>query len=666
MRQQSREIAENVRNKVRKEKEKQCCSFERENEKKLKDWQARKLLELHNQYQESLKNIGLGHKEAEIIDIIEEDIVTQKKCCERIAAERGSMARQRLEQQNLKCSSAPIQQKKHGRDIGKVRTEVVHHRGTCGDKCWCASNKKRQFYTVVGSTESADESPIQVSLRTGSGSHSVSSSGYYGGYKQHSPSIDEISKPIISDKPGTATAGKSRNINAEIETKAASGRRKFSSELRKDRNTAEISEETCSSGSPKRFTSQLTDISEVSGGSTPRGLALSSETDRDIVDSSDASDSGEFGADVTEAQRNLDSQLRRDLTNLSENEPGETLEALPNGGQTRKFSLQKITNAPEGRGRRGISGSQRKATVEGFAETRTKRVSRETTAEDKPKRTVMDRRKDKTSEEILENQQRRGFVSKMSEKQELSNDQRRRSVSKISENEEPPNDQLDSQLGGDKGTSSGQRKKFGSQIKESRRFSDGQQRDVRSQMNEDRVISSNQRKGLSSQVISHQEVSGSKRKPFDSEIDEDQGIVDDFQGVSESRPKENSFDPQYEKHEVKQDFIEDRVRKSTTQFQKGKTVEAISETGKGRKKITSGSQRGWDIGESSEISEQRRKTSAGSILEKEFVKNSEAFMDRKSNKISATGGKDTDGEIITVQETSEKYTKRDLLSGKFS
>lgn len=67
MRQQSKEIAEDVRNKVRSEKKKQLSSVEQKGADNLQKWQARKLLDLHDQYQECLKDIGLGHREAELI-----------------------------------------------------------------------------------------------------------------------------------------------------------------------------------------------------------------------------------------------------------------------------------------------------------------------------------------------------------------------------------------------------------------------------------------------------------------------------------------------------------------------------------------------------------------------------------------------------------------------
>lgn len=41
--------------------------MEQKGAENLQKWQARKLLDLHSQYQECLKDIGLGHKEAELV-----------------------------------------------------------------------------------------------------------------------------------------------------------------------------------------------------------------------------------------------------------------------------------------------------------------------------------------------------------------------------------------------------------------------------------------------------------------------------------------------------------------------------------------------------------------------------------------------------------------------
>lgn len=52
---------------MRSEKKKQLSSVEQKGADNLQKWQARKLLDLHNQYQDCLKDIGLAHREAELI-----------------------------------------------------------------------------------------------------------------------------------------------------------------------------------------------------------------------------------------------------------------------------------------------------------------------------------------------------------------------------------------------------------------------------------------------------------------------------------------------------------------------------------------------------------------------------------------------------------------------
>lgn len=304
MRQQSKEIAENVRNKVRKEKEKQCCTFDRENEKKLRDWQARKLLALHNQYQESLQDIGLGHKEAEIFDLIEEDIETEKECRAKIAAERGRLARQ-----NLKCASA--QQGKFRREVKSADTP---HRSTCGDKGWPKCNQKKHFYTVVGATDPADRySPIQVSLKTSNGSHSTISSGHYDSYRPYA----------------AATGDKSRPISPQSEKDTASTRRKINSEA---------SEEGFSSGSPKKFISQLADISEASDGSSPRRFPPDLESDRDVADDSEVFE----GDNISGGLRKFGSQLVRDQKGT------QSRRGTSEAAQQRRLSLEEKNDAPAG------------------------------------------------------------------------------------------------------------------------------------------------------------------------------------------------------------------------------------------------------------------------------------------------------------------------------
>ncbi|RZB40605.1 hypothetical protein BDFB_007956 [Asbolus verrucosus] len=97
VRQQSKDIAENIRNKLKKEKSKCLSQIEKDGEIKLKNWQARKLLELQNQYQEALDEIGVGHKQAICAEDEEEIFIEQQESNERIAKERGRAAAERMQ-----------------------------------------------------------------------------------------------------------------------------------------------------------------------------------------------------------------------------------------------------------------------------------------------------------------------------------------------------------------------------------------------------------------------------------------------------------------------------------------------------------------------------------------------------------------------------------------
>lgn len=128
VRQQSKELAENVRNKVKNEKKKQMGEIEREGKEKLKNWQNRKLLELQDQYRNALDEIGSGHKNANELLDEEEDLEDQKLENERQARDRGRVAKtkdqiQKNEENYRKAM--PIQQKKLVRDIENTRAAMV-------------------------------------------------------------------------------------------------------------------------------------------------------------------------------------------------------------------------------------------------------------------------------------------------------------------------------------------------------------------------------------------------------------------------------------------------------------------------------------------------------------------------------------------------------------
>ncbi|XP_044266684.1 uncharacterized protein LOC123012677 [Tribolium madens] len=128
VRQQSKDIAETVRNKLKKEKTKQLSQIEKDGDVRLKNWQARKLLELQNQYQEALDEIGLGHKEAARVADEEEAFLEDEEIWERVAEERGREAAQKLQiernEESLK-RAVPVQRKKLARDEENSRSNAV-------------------------------------------------------------------------------------------------------------------------------------------------------------------------------------------------------------------------------------------------------------------------------------------------------------------------------------------------------------------------------------------------------------------------------------------------------------------------------------------------------------------------------------------------------------
>ncbi|KAJ8965182.1 hypothetical protein NQ314_004325 [Rhamnusium bicolor] len=128
VRQQSKDIAEDVRNKVRKEKKKQKNEIEEEGKQKLRNWQNRKLLELQTQYKEALRELGAGHKEAEELEDENEVLAEQKEQNEELANHRGRVAATKLQIEKNKANfkkSIPMQQKKLVRDIENTRAALV-------------------------------------------------------------------------------------------------------------------------------------------------------------------------------------------------------------------------------------------------------------------------------------------------------------------------------------------------------------------------------------------------------------------------------------------------------------------------------------------------------------------------------------------------------------
>ena len=95
---------------------------------KLKNWQNRKLLELQNQYQDALEEIGLGHKEAEQLDNESQILEEERNKNANVARSRGKLAASKLQIQKNEESykkARPLQHKKIVRDIENTRSALV-------------------------------------------------------------------------------------------------------------------------------------------------------------------------------------------------------------------------------------------------------------------------------------------------------------------------------------------------------------------------------------------------------------------------------------------------------------------------------------------------------------------------------------------------------------
>ncbi|XP_057663043.1 uncharacterized protein LOC130898026 [Diorhabda carinulata] len=128
VRQQSKHIAEDVRNKVKREKIIQMKQIEEEGKQKLKNWQNRKLLELQTQYKQALKELGTGHKEAKISE--DEETLRQEQMIlnQELSAKRGHKAACKLHSQMKKTESdknAIKDRKKIVREIEDTRAAML-------------------------------------------------------------------------------------------------------------------------------------------------------------------------------------------------------------------------------------------------------------------------------------------------------------------------------------------------------------------------------------------------------------------------------------------------------------------------------------------------------------------------------------------------------------
>lgn len=164
VRQQSKDIAGDVRNKVRQEKIKQMRKIEEEGKEKLKDWKNRKLLELQSQYNGALKELGTAHREAEnVVDDLE-NYEKQKLLNKKLSVERGKEAATKLQieknEENLR-KSIPLQYKKVARDIENVRANLVSNMSNAKGICKKIKRKPQANINIsISSTSDAESSSV--------------------------------------------------------------------------------------------------------------------------------------------------------------------------------------------------------------------------------------------------------------------------------------------------------------------------------------------------------------------------------------------------------------------------------------------------------------------------------------------------------------------------
>ncbi|XP_028137289.1 uncharacterized protein LOC114331818 [Diabrotica virgifera virgifera] len=150
VRDQSKKIAENVRNRVRKEKLMQMKQIEEDGKQKLKNSQNRKLLELQTQYKKALKEIGLGHKEAQDIGDKEDLLEEQKFIEQELASKRGHKATCKLQSQKHEADykkTAITDRKKLVREIENTRAAMLTNYATQKPSRKIRSNKNEDDET---------------------------------------------------------------------------------------------------------------------------------------------------------------------------------------------------------------------------------------------------------------------------------------------------------------------------------------------------------------------------------------------------------------------------------------------------------------------------------------------------------------------------------------
>uniref|UniRef100_A0A1Y1K2Z3 Uncharacterized protein n=1 Tax=Photinus pyralis TaxID=7054 RepID=A0A1Y1K2Z3_PHOPY len=165
VRQQSKDIAENVRNKVRREQSKKLSEVERQGENERKKWQARKLLALQEQYNECLKDIGLGHAQATLEEESEERLLMERESSAKLMKERGVEAVQRLKekiQNEKKDRLEGVERRKYNKAVENARSAMI----VSLQKSQSPFKKKKKMSTnidiVVSDTESEPEVPVNT------------------------------------------------------------------------------------------------------------------------------------------------------------------------------------------------------------------------------------------------------------------------------------------------------------------------------------------------------------------------------------------------------------------------------------------------------------------------------------------------------------------------
>lgn len=125
VRQQSKDIAGEVRNKVRNEKMKQLKKIEEEGREQLRDWKNRKLLELQSQYKEALKEFGSGHREAKNVEMELQSLKEEEMQNKSVSLTRGRAATAKLQidknKENVRKSH--LQTRKNARAISGVKRQ---------------------------------------------------------------------------------------------------------------------------------------------------------------------------------------------------------------------------------------------------------------------------------------------------------------------------------------------------------------------------------------------------------------------------------------------------------------------------------------------------------------------------------------------------------------